>query len=67
MTVARVTKTACSDRCRKQWIGKGAEVFPHLRRLLLFRLAKIQITVKDSPSRLSGRVVDHQFSLICAG
>jgi len=28
MTVARVTKTTCSDRCRKQWIRKGAEAFP---------------------------------------
>lgn len=28
MTVARVTKTTCSDRCRKQWIRKGADAFP---------------------------------------
>lgn len=28
ITVARITKTTCSDRCRKQWIRKGAEAFP---------------------------------------
>jgi hypothetical protein len=28
MTVARCTKTTCSDRCRKQWIRKGPTSFP---------------------------------------
>jgi hypothetical protein len=28
MTVARGTKTTCSERCRKQWLRKGEEAFP---------------------------------------
>jgi 5-methylcytosine-specific restriction endonuclease McrA len=28
MTVARISKVTCSDRCRKQWIRNGEQAFP---------------------------------------
>lgn len=67
MTVSRITKTTCSDRCRKQWIRKGSEAFPLPETPTHVQLGNGQITVKEAAIRLNGRVLDHQFSLICAG
>lgn len=67
MTVARVTKTTCSDRCRKQWIRKGAEAFPLPETPTHVQLGDGQITVAEAALRLNDRLLNHQFSLICAG
>ena len=51
MTVARVTKTTLSDRCRKQWIREGAEAFPLPETPTHIQIGKSQITVKEAASR----------------
>ncbi|WP_413441201.1 hypothetical protein [Synechococcus sp. MIT S1220] len=51
MTVARVTKTTLSDRCRKQWIREGAEAFPLPETPTHVQIGKSQITVKEAASR----------------
>ena len=67
MTVARVTKTTCSDRCRKQWIRKGADAFPLPETPTHVQLGDGQISVEEAAIRLNGCVLDHQHSLILSG
>ena len=68
MTVARVTKTTCSDRCRKQWIRKGADAFPLPEVILNARMPDgTVIPIGEAAERVTEQALSYEHSLILKG
>ncbi|MEC8215388.1 MAG: hypothetical protein VX069_10000 [Cyanobacteriota bacterium] len=46
--MAQITRSTCSDRCRKQWIRKGADAFPLPETPCHVEVGDGQITVAEA-------------------
>lgn len=67
MTVARVTRTTCSDRCRKQWIRKGAEAFPLPETPAAVKIGDQEMPLAEAHSKIASAKSNHALELVYAG
>lgn len=63
MTVARVTRTTCSDRCRKQWLRKGEDAFPLPGTPDTYLVGQVELPLKQALSRLSSARQDRAIAV----
>jgi hypothetical protein len=68
MLVARITKTTCSDRCRKQWIRKGAEAFPLPTTPTHCQVSDTEtMPLEEVAQKLWGKYIERSMSLAMSG
>lgn len=71
ITVARGTRTTCSERCRKQWLRKGAEAFPLPPAPSTYLVGQVELPLEQAHEtlfrQLEGRLLANSRQAVSTG
>lgn len=71
ITVARGTRTTCSERCRKQWLRKGAEAFPLPPAPSTYLVGQVELPLEQAHEKLfrqlEGRLLANSRQAVSTG